>query len=225
MKKIAVIPARSGSKGLVDKNILPISGKPLMAYTIEAALDSGLFERVLVSTDSEAYAAIAREYGAEVCMRPAHLATDTASTYDVLADLFARDTFGADYFALLQPTSPLRTAEHIRQAAALFESRFDEADTLVSVTEAPLPPSLVKPVGEDLSLRCFDADFAHYRRQRERYYSPNGAIYMAKFAAYLEKRHFYGERGTAYVMDAACSVDIDNDVDMKLAAVLMQERA
>ena len=224
MRKIAVIPARSGSKGLADKNIAPLCGKPLMAYSIEAARDSGIFERVLVSTDSEKYAAIAREYGAGVCMRPAHLADDTATTYDVLADLFAADTYGADYFVLLQPTSPLRTAEHIRQAAALFESRFDEADSLVSVTEAPFPPSLVKPIGADLSLRCFDEDFAHYRRQNQRYYSPNGAIYMAKFAPYLAKKHFYGERGVAYIMDAADSVDIDDEVDIKLAALRMQER-
>lgn len=223
MKKIAVIPARAGSKGLPDKNILPLAGKPLLAWTVEAALESGLFERVLVSTDSPRYGDIAVEYGAEYLPRPAHLATDTATTYDVLADMFAANTYGAAYFALLQPVCPLRTAAHIRQAAALFEGRFDTVDSLVSVTEAALPPSLVKPIGEDLSMRHFDEDFANFRRQNQRYYSPNGAIYMAKFAPYLEKKHFYGERAVAYIMDEASSVDIDTAVDMELAAILMKK--
>lgn len=224
MKKIAVIPARSGSKGLPDKNILPLCGKPLMAYTIEAAVESGLFDRVLVSTDSPHYGEIARQYGGEYCPRPAALATDTATTYQVLADLFAADTCGADYFALLQPTSPLRTAAHIREAATLFESRWEQADSLVSVTKAPFPPSLVKPVGEDLSLRHFDADFSGYRRQNETCYSPNGAIYMAKFAPYLEKKHFYGERAVAYIMDAAVAADVDTALDMEWVTLLMQKR-
>ena len=223
MKRIAVIPARAGSKGLPDKNILPLCGKPLLAYTVEAAVASGLFDRVLVSTDSPVYGDIAARYGAAVCLRPAVLATDTATTYQVLENLFAADTYGADYFALLQPTSPLRTAHHIREAAALFESRWEQADSLVSVTEAPFPPSLVRPVGEDLSLRHFDEDYAGYRRQDQRYYSPNGAIYMAKFAPYLEKRHFFGDRAVAYIMPAEAAVDIDTALDMELASLLLKK--
>ncbi len=223
MKKIAVIPARAGSKGLPDKNILPLCGKPLLAYTVEAAVASDLFDRVLVSTDSPTYGDIAARYGGEVCLRPAALATDTATTYQVLVDLFAKDTYGADYFALLQPTSPLRTAQHIREAAALFESCWQEADSLVSVSEAPFPPSLVKPVGEDLSLRYFDEDYAGYRRQNQRYYSPNGAMYMAKFTPYLEKKHFFGDRAVAYIMPAEAAVDIDTALDLELAALLLNK--
>lgn len=224
MRKIAIIPARSGSKGLADKNILPLCGKPLLAWTVEAAITSGLFDRVLVSTDSQQYGDIAARHGAEIALRPAELATDTTTTYQVLANLFASGTYGADYFTLLQPTSPLRTAQHIREAVALFESRWEEIDSLVSVTEAPFPPSLVKPVEADLSLRHFDEDFAGYRRQNQQYYSPNGAIYMAKFTSYLEKKHFYGDRALAYIMAAEDAIDIDSALDMELATLLLQKR-
>ncbi len=221
MKRIAIIPARAGSKGLPDKNILPLCGKPLLCHTVEAALDSGLFAQVVVSTDSPHYGEIATAAGAQVAIRPAHLATDTATTYAVLADLLTG--LELDYFALLQPTSPLRTATHIREAVALFESRFDSVDSLVSVCPAPFPPSLVKPVGEDLSLAAFDEDYAAYRRQSQRYYSPNGAIYLAKPTAYLAKKHFFGQRAVAYLMTAEASVDIDSALDMELARLLMEK--
>ncbi len=223
MKRIAIIPARAGSKGLPDKNILPLCGKPLLAYTVEAAVKSRLFDRVIVSTDSSDYGVMAAEYGAWVDMRPAALATDTASTYDVLADLLPRVGADADWFALLQPTSPLRTAGHILEAAALFESRFDTVDSLVSVCPAHFPPSLVKPVGEDGSLAAFDEDYGAYRRQEQTYYSPNGAIYMAKPAAYLRQGHFFGHGGVAYIMAAEVSVDIDTAADLAMAEWYMKK--
>lgn len=120
MRSIAIIPARSGSKGLPDKNIRPLNGKPLLAYSIEAALASGLFDTVHVSTDSERYADIARQYGAdEPFLRSAETSSDTASSEDAIREVLRRyEEMGQrfDAFMLLQPTSPLRTADDIRAA-------------------------------------------------------------------------------------------------------------
>ena len=224
MRKFAVIPARSGSKGLKDKNIVELGGKPMMVWSIEAALKSGIFERVIVSTDSVEYAGIAREAGADVMMRGEALSSDSATTYDVLADLLGRVDKGYDYFTLLQPTSPFRTAEQVGEAAELFESRFADFDFLVSVKEAEHAKVLVNPIAEDGSLKYFDTDFSTYRRQGYKDYSPNGAIFMAKSEKYLKRKHFFGAGSLAYVMDAESSVDIDTPLDYEFAKLLMKKR-
>lgn len=131
MRRLAIIPARCGSKGLKDKNITDLCGKPLIVYSIEAALLSGIFNKILVSTDSEYYADISRQYGADVIMRGEAQSNDEATTFDVLMDLFNRLDEEYDYFTLLQPTSPLRNAQHVKEAAWLFESRIKEFDFLV----------------------------------------------------------------------------------------------
>ena len=119
MKRMALIPARSGSKGLKDKNIIDLCGKPLMAYSIEPAIESGLFDQVIVSTDSEHYADIARRYGSSVIMRSAELASDTATSFEVIADVLHRQVNMPDELVLLQPTSPMRTVKHIHEAVSL----------------------------------------------------------------------------------------------------------
>lgn len=225
MKRIAFIPARSGSKGLKDKNIRILNGKPLIAYTIEAALASNLFDRVIVSTDSEKYGGISREFGAEVFSRDPSLADDRSTTYMVLEDLICRVGDGCDYFALLQPTSPLREAHHILQASRVFEREMEAFDFLVSVKESEFSPDLVKPLGRNNSLEFFSADFTNYRRQRETAYCPNGAIYFGKPEEYLKHKHFFGGRSLGFVMDKRSSVDIDDIVDFELASVLLRRRA
>lgn len=217
---VAIIPARAGSKGLRNKNIIDLCGKPLMAYSIEAALKSEMFSRVIVSTDSERYAEIARQYGAEAMMREEELASDTATTYMVVENILGK-LGNIDYFVLLQPTSPLRNEVHIREAMKLFEEKMDDFDFLVSVKEAEHASVLVKPIEEDLSLKYFDTDFSAYRRQGYKDYSPNGAIFMAKPDAYLEQKHFFGKRSVGYIMDKYCSADIDDEIDYELAKVLM----
>ena len=195
----------------------------MMAYSIDAALGIDAFERVIVSTDSPKYGKIAEDAGAEVIYRGEAASNDYASTYDVIEDLFKKIELDFDYFVLLQPTSPMRNTRHIRQATELFESRFDEFDFLVSVKEAEHNGLLVKPIGDDLSLRHFDTDFANYRRQLYKDYSPNGAIFMGKPQAYLERKHFFGQRAIAYKMTAFDSVDIDTELDFKFAEFCMQE--
>lgn len=217
---VAIIPARAGSKGLKNKNIIDLCGKPLMAYAIEAALKSEVFSRVIVSTDSERYAEIAKDYGAEVMMRDEELASDTATTYMVVENILKK-MGDIDYFVLLQPTSPLRNEEHIREAVQLFEEKLEKFDFLASVKEAEHASVLVRPIEEDMSLKHFDTDFSTYRRQGYKEYSPNGAIFIAKPDAYLEQKHFFGERSVGYIMDKYSSADIDDQIDYELAKVLM----
>lgn len=225
MDKIAIIPARSGSKGLKDKNIIDLCGKPLMAYSIEAAVDSNVFSQVIVSTDSELYSEIAKSYGASVIMRGENLSDDKATSFMVIEDVLHKvGGDGFDYFTLLQPTSPMRTSKHIIEALHLFEKNFDKFDFLVSVKEAEFASILVKPIEEDLCLKHFDTDFSNYRRQSYKEYSPNGAIFCGKIAAYLKRKHFFGAKSIAYIMNDEDSVDIDNKIDYELAQLLMKER-
>lgn len=224
MNRIAIIPARSGSKGLKDKNIIDLCGKPLMVYSIEAAIHSGLFSRVIVSTDSESYAGIASKYGAEIMMRGEELSNDRASTYGVIEDVLCRMEQLPDYFVLLQPTSPLRDAQHIREATALFEKQMDHFDFLVSVKEAEHAKVLVNPIDEDGSLKYFDTDFSNYKRQAYMEYSPNGAIFIGKPGAYIEHKHFFGARSCAYIMNDIDSVDIDCELDYQLAKLCMHRK-
>lgn len=226
MKKIAIIPARSGSKGLKDKNIIDLCGKPLIAYSIEAALQTEAFDRVIVSTDSKHYADIAREYGAEVMMRGEKLSDDKATTFMVLEDILKnRLTESIDYFVLLQPTSPLRTVEHIKEAIAKFESRYYEFDFLVSMKESEHAKVLVNPIDEDESLKFFDTDFSNYRRQAYKDYSPNGAIFIAKPHNYLLQKHFFGAKSLGYIMNEESSVDIDKELDLLLARIILKKNA
>lgn len=225
MKRIAIIPARSGSKGLKDKNIIDLCGKPLMAYSIEAAIQSGLFEKVIVSTDSDKYADIAKLYGAEVMMRGEKLSNDKATTYMVLEDILNRRLVAPiDYFVLLQPTSPLRSAKHILEAVEKFDSNIDKFDFLVSMKESEHAKVLVNPIDEDESLKYFDTDFSNYRRQGYKDYSPNGAIFIGKPSAYLHHKHFFGAKSLSYIMTAEDSVDIDGKLDLIVAKAILEER-
>lgn len=223
MKRIAIIPARSGSKGLKDKNIIDLCGKPLIAYSIEAALETSLFDHVIVSTDSEHYAEIAQHYGAEVMMRGEALSNDKATTFMVLEDILKNRLLESiDYFVLLQPTSPLRTSKHITEAIEKFESKIEHFDFLVSMKEAEHAKVLVNPIDYDESLKYFDTDFSNYRRQGYKDYSPNGAIFIAKPDSYLKQKHFFGAKALSYIMSAEDSVDIDGTLDLVVANAIMK---
>lgn len=222
---IAVIPARSGSQGLKNKNILDLCGKPVLAYSIEAALDSGCFERIIVSTDSQQYGAIAENFGAEVMYRGSDLSGSNATTLMVLRDLFNRLSETPEVFTLLQPTSPLRTAAQIRDSMDLFTTSIAMFDFLVSVTLAEHSRSLVHPLDRRGGLSEFNDDYSSYHRQGESDYSPNGAIFIGKTGAYLERGHFFGPRSIAFIMDKISSVDIDDRIDFLLAEAIINARS
>ena len=226
MKKIAIITARSGSKGLPNKNVLFANGKPLMAYSIEAALESREFEKIIVSTDSQEYIDLLSHYPIEFIKRSAELSSDKASSFIVIEDVLNRYSHvDYDYFVLLQPTSPLRTAQHIQEANKKFEAHFDKFDFLVSVSDAHKPTTLTRQIDEDESLKNFKLDYSNYARQQYHpEYSPNGAIFSAKPQAYLEQKHFYGEKCIAYFMAKEVSVDIDDRLDFEYFYFILQQR-
>ena len=184
MKNLAIIPARSGSKGIKDKNIRDLNGKPLIAYTIEAAINSREFEEVMVSTDSEKYARIAERLGATVpFLRSQATATDVASSWDMVEEVL--EGYGSlgkafETFCLLQPTSPLRTSDDIRSAYRLYREKADFA--VVSVCEAehsPLWAGHLPDSGEFVGF--IDKDALKQRQVGSRYYRLNGAIYIVNY--------------------------------------------
>lgn len=227
MNRIAIIPARSGSKGVPNKNIIDFCGKPLMVYAIEAAIKAGIFDRIIVSTDSEEYAKIATDAGAEAVMRPPEYATDTASSYVVIKHVLEEClTEKCDYFVLLQVTSPFRTAQHILEAATLFEQNMNHGiDYVVSVKEVDIPTRRIFTIDEDNTLKNADASTKVTRRQDEKTeYAVNGAIYIGKPDEYIESMSLVGPKTLAYRMNGADSVDIDNWLDYEFARLLMQKR-
>ena len=222
MKKIAIIPARSGSKGLVNKNILMLLDKPILAYTIEAAIQSEKFIKVIVSTDSLEYKEIAEKYGAEVVMRGEELSNDSATSYMVIKDILGKNLgIEYDYFMLLQPTSPFRNYQYINESIEKFEKNISNYDFLVSMTETSKTSTLIKPIEEDESLKHYDLDFSNYKRQNYKEYYPNGAIFIGKNKEYLERKHFFGKKSLAYFMNKADSIDIDDRLDFEFAILLM----
>lgn len=225
-KILAIIPARSGSKGLKDKNIKKLNGKPMISYTIEAALKSEIFTNVIVSTDSQKYAEIAKKAGAEVpFIRPEKLATDESTTTDVILHAISemeKRNDGYDYFMLLQPTSPLRTAENIKQAYSLLKEK--DANAVVSVCETDHNPLWSNTLDESLSLDNF-IDTKNNKRRQElpTYYRLNGAIYISEINYYKKYRDFYTDKSYAYIMNKRESIDVDDIIDFRLAEVLMEE--
>lgn len=225
MSNIAVIPARSGSKGLKDKNIKRLKGKPLLAYTIEAALTSGVFDCVHVSTDSESYAAIAREYGADVpFLRDAELASDTAGTWETVRAVIRRyKELGKEFdnVTLLQPTSPLRDASDIQNAVSIFEEK--KADSVISVCEVEHSPKICNTLGENDSMEDFiDTKTVGRRQDLGTYYRINGAIYIQRMDVLMEEKNLYGQKSYAYIMNKIHSVDIDDAFDFMVAEAAME---
>ena len=224
MKKIAIIPARSGSKGLPNKNILMLGNKPLIAYTIEAALKSKMFERVIVSTDSLEYKYIAEKFGAEVFMRSEELSNDKASSFVVIEDVLKKIGTPVDYFVLLQVTSPFRTENHIRESIEVFENGISEYDFLISMQKSDKASSLIKPIYNSGTLEEYNIDYSNYSRQKYDEYHPNGAIYIGKIKEYLEQKHFFGKRSKAYFMNKEDSVDIDDSLDFEIAITILNKK-
>lgn len=229
---MAVIPARGGSKGLPNKNILNCAGKPLIAWTIDAALGAASLDEVFVSTDSEEIARVAREAGASVpFLRPAQLATDSASVLNALAHAWCelRDASGKpfDYVVLLQPTSPLRTSSHIEAAlSCYFSNRRSENDTLASVYQVESKFGWlmqIDPEGDGYINFCFDVSSGNAQRQQLRAcYLPNGAIFVLRGS--VISNGLYTPQTVPFVMDYMESIDIDTRDEFDRAECLLLEK-
>lgn len=226
-KILAIIPARSGSKGIKDKNIKLLNGKPLIAYTIEAAIESNMFEDVIVSTDSIKYKQISEQYGAKVpFLRCKELSQDNTATNDVIFDVLTKlikNEKKYDSFMLLQPTSPLRDKTDIINAVNQFYK--NNYSSLVSMCECEFSPLLTKEICEDNSLDGFLSNLGDKLRRQDlsKYYRLNGAIYMCKTDYFLKYKNFYKENSHAFIMSREKSIDIDGMFDFKIAEAMIKE--
>lgn len=229
MKLLAIIPARGGSKGVLRKNIRLVAGKPLIAWSILAAKAARSVDRVVISTEDADIAATARAWGAEVIERPAELARDDTATLPVLRHvvehLAATEQYCPDAVLTLQPTSPLRTARHIDDAAALFAADAS-ADSLVSCIEVPhiFHPRSVMRRSAAGYLEPYLADAQPTRRQdKEAVFARNGAaVYITRADRLTE--FVFGGRLLAYMMNEEDSVDIDSEADLARADALLMAR-
>lgn len=225
---LAIIPARGGSKGLPGKNIANLGGKPLIAWTIEAALDATFVTRVVVSTDDREIASVARQYGAEVpFLRPAELATDTARAVDAFIytvdRLEKQDRLRSDSICVLQPTSPLRSSGDVDAAITLFHEQ--QADSVISVTESAHPIAWTRRVGPEghlLELPELGRDPTDNRQAYAPTVQLNGAVVVFDYPFLKAGRTYYSERTFAYVMPANRSVDVDTALDLAFCEFLIQ---
>ncbi len=225
-KTLAIIPARAGSKGLPGKNIKMLGGKPLIGWTIKAALEASCIDIVMVSTDCPEIASVAKVEGAQVpFLRPAHLASDCASTVDVVAHAVHSLSDDFDVIVLLQPTSPFRGAQHIKEAFDMFSRR--EGRSVVGVCESPKSPVWMfwkDSNTEYLSPVFGEIDGASRRQDLRKAYCLNGSIYIISTKLFMDEKKFIFEDTLAYEMQRESSMDIDDIVDFKLAQSILGEK-
>lgn len=228
MKKIlAIIPARGGSKGIPRKNIKELNGKPLIAYTIEEAKKSKFIDSIVVSTEDQEIAEVSKKFGANIpYMRPLELAQDDTPTIDCIIHMLnwlkENKNYIPDYVCLLQCTSPLRTFEDIDGTIEKMIST--GMDGAVSICEAEVNPYWTN-IFEGDKLKYFIKEGKHITRRQDlpKVYSLNGSVYVIKTNVLLDKKTFEIENITGYIMNSKNSIDIDNEIDFKLAELLIKE--
>ncbi len=225
LKILALIPARGGSKGIKNKNIIDLNGHPLIYYTIQAGLNSRYIDDVVVSTDSDTIASVAKECGASVpFMRPAALASDHAKTIDSV--LHAIDTLKAqgteyDLFILLQPTSPMRDYTDID--AAIEQMINSQSPSLVSISPVTDSPVLIRTIDDHNKLSNLLNMSSTVRRQDMLpYYVVNGSIYI-NYVKDLSERTSLNDNSYGYIMSTEHSIDIDEMQDLEYARIMMKK--
>ncbi len=222
---LAVVPARSGSKRLPKKNILSLCGKPLISWSIDAAIKSRYLDKIVVTSDDDMILDIANKHGVHAIKRPDELASDSATSYDVVKHTLD-NLESYDYVALLQPTSPLRNETHIDDAIEYMEEK--KANAVISVCETDHSPMWSNTLDSSLSLKDFiKNEFLNKRSQDlDKNYKLNGAIYICKTDSLIKEQGFFLEDNIyAFIMDRLSSVDIDQDIDFKIAKALMESRS
>ena len=225
-KIVAIITARGGSKGLVGKNIASLNGRPLIAHTIEAAKKSKNIDDIVVTTDDIEIANVASDYNISVIDRPEKLATDSASSYDVVKhalEKLAEKSRVYTYFILLQPTSPLRTEKHIDEALSTF-LRAGNYNSCMSVCAVEHHPYKMLEIDENQMLKPFQkVEYLDAPRQKlSKIYRQNGAIYIMRCDDFLNKTtNFYLEPVMPYIMDEQSSIDIDTQSDLDIASIYL----
>ncbi len=232
-KVLGLITARGGSKGLPGKNIKPMLGKPLLAYTIDAAKNSGMLDRVILSTDDQKIADVAKEYGCEVpFLRPAEFATDTASHMEVVLHavnwLKEKEDYQPDYVMILQPTSPMRQPKHIKECVELILKT--GADSVFSVAKLPEEYSQYKAmlIDKDGYLRLTTGEPIYKRVARRQEVVPNyysaGLVYLFKTSLLFDPKNpnFYGDKVVPYIVEEKYAVDINTPQEWAKAEAIMK---
>lgn len=217
--RIAIIPARSKSKGIPGKNLKTVGGYSLLARAIASARDSGEFDRIVVSTDGTDIAEEAKRHGAELVLRPDDLSGDHSPTIDAVEHVLRTLNIAAGICVLLQPTSPLRSALDVKNALAMWEE--GRGGSVVAVTECEHHPykTLIYDEGELRSLK----DIAYLEAPRQRLpeaYRVNGAVYVNRIEDILAQRSFFCPPLNIYRMPVERSLDIDNILDLKIANII-----
>jgi len=224
MKCIAIIPARGGSKGIRFKNIVKLANKPLIAYTIEAAEKSKIFDKIIVSTENKKIAKISKRCGAFVINRPRNLAKNITSTeavmFDVLKQLKKKENYKPQIIVLLQPTSPLRDSLDIKKAYKKFLR--EEKDSLLSVSK------IVRFVWRKHVNKFKPLNYNYLHRPRRQdinnQYTENGAIYITKYNAFIKNRNRLGGKIGYYVMSEKKSLEIDSSLDLLIAKHIVKRK-
>jgi len=221
-KYLAIIPARGGSKRLPRKNVLDLCKKPLIAWSIEAALKSDLLKDILVTSDDDEVLSISSNYGVMSIKRPLKLASDTSHTFEAIEHAIYAMAERYEYIVLLQPTSPLRTSKHIDQAITFLELK--KADAVVSVCELEHPSEWNMSLQSDKNMSEFSKKLDLHRSQDyKKSFRLNGAIYICKTKKLLENKSFFlKENIFAYEMSREDSIDIDEALDFKLAQLILE---
>ena len=226
---LAIIPARGGSKGLPGKNIKLLDGVPLICHSIKAALASNLVDRVIVSTEDNEIASIAKNCGAEVpFMRSIDLASDTSMVMDSylqVVDWIAKENSKPiKSFVALLPTVPLRTSKDIDDAIKIFNDK--NANSVISVVEAPVPLDWNRRITKEGILKNYSSEFntIKNRQELEKTYVPNGAIYVFRTEVLRSTRQYYTEKTYPYVMPRERSADIDELLDFEWVEYLLDKK-
>ena len=222
MKILYIIPARGGSKGIPHKNIKPLNGKPLIYYTINVARQLTSDENICVSSDDEEIIQAVEDYGLKVPFkRPDHLATDTATTNDVLLhalNFYQSKGINYEVIILLQPTSPLRTVQHVREAMDLYDNKLD---MVVSVKKSHAASVLCSENDNGYLEFCFNKSGSR-RQDFSSYYEYNGAIYIINVERLKEKGLSRFTKKKKYVMDELTSFDIDIPLDLIIVESILK---
>ena len=226
-RALAVIPARGGSKRLPRKNVQELGGKPLVALTIEAALRSEHFQRIIVSSDDDDILAIGASYdGVEAEQRPSRLSGDNVKVLELMLEFAERAELAAQYgmISLLLPTCPFRTGSDIR---AGFELLTEDVDTVVSVAAYDFPHQKSLTIGDDGLASPSDSLLNGNTRSQDLSptYHPNGGFYISWWQSLLKNRSWYIGRVRAYEMSSLASVDIDDATDLSYAQFLLDSGA
>ena len=226
---LAIIPARGGSKGLPGKNIKLLGGSPLICHSIKTALASKLIDKVIVSTDDNEIASIAKNCGAEVpFMRPINLAGDSSMAIDSYlhaVDYISRENSNPiKSFVVLLPTAPLRTSQDIDKAIKIFNTK--NANSVISVVEALIPLSWYKRITKEGVIENYSSEFIEIKNRQElkKNYVPNGAIYIFRTEVLRSTRQYYTKKTYPYIMPRERSVDIDDSLDFEWAEYLLDKK-